>query len=187
MAQDFEVHFVSPKATQTTFNVPPRSQGFIPRMRSLFRRPTEQSTLLEKEEYYQEEEDISEGRYVSRRSDEGRNGYTMIPQMEEVEGEIPGVPTISERNWTTISAASASSGYATQPIMLPSSALESYHSRPSYLTRRARTLLFLSVPLALIAFHLISHHIGLFPGSGHGMDEMEPWMEQPTPVGMPDQ
>jgi hypothetical protein len=181
--QDFEIHFVSPKASQTTFRISYQSQGILPRMRSFFRRPTEQSSLLEKADYFsEEEEDIAEGRYVSVSvQGTGNGGYSAVPQ-SEVETSIPGVPTISERDWTTISAASTSNGYSTQTIMLVSSSSGASH-RPSFITRRVRTLLFLSVPIALVAFHLISHHIGLFRVSG--MDGAGMWTEEPSPLSGP--
>jgi hypothetical protein len=181
--QDFEIHFVSPKASQTTFRLSYQSQGLLPRMRSFFRRPTEQSSLLEKADYFsEEEEDIAEGRYISVNvRGSGNGGYSAVPQ-SEVEGEIPGVPTISERDWTTISAAPTSSGYSTQPIMLVSSSSGAPH-RPSFITRRVRTLLFLSVPIALVAFHLISHHIGLFRVPR--VDGAEMWTEASTPLSGP--
>jgi len=177
--QDFEVHFVSPKASQTTFFIPSQSQGILPRMRSFFRRPTEQSSLLEKVDYFSdEEEDIAEGRYVSVSVlGTGNGGYSPVPQSE---AEILGVPTISERDWTTISAASPSNGYSAQPIFLVSPSPSG--TSPS-IRRRVRTLLFLSVPIALVAFHLISHHIGLFYVSG--MDGAEMWTEVPSPLSGP--
>lgn len=181
--QDFEIHFISPKASQTTFRIPPESRGILPRMRSFFRRPAEQPSLLEKADYFSDEEDVTEGRYVSVHP-RTNGGYQALPQSDAdgIDGAIPGVPVISERDWTTLSAAPVTSGYTTQPIMLLPSGAGGSH-RPSFLTRRVRTLLFLSVPIAVVAFHLISHHMGLLPVVG--MDGAEVWTEEPTPISGP--
>jgi hypothetical protein len=100
---------------------------------------------------------------------------------------IPGVPTISEEQWMAIRSSPFS---ATGPIALPTSTTLAGTRQHSHrlLTRKVRTLLFLSVPVALVAFHLITHQMGLFPGfGGGGLDNAGLWADESgaTPIGGP--
>jgi hypothetical protein len=135
--------------------------------------------LMEKADYFddenEEEEDIAEARHSSivnsipriTVTSPARHGeYVALTQDdEEVEPmTIPGVPTISEEQWTVIRSSSSAAG----PINFSTSTtLAGTHTHNHrLLTRKVRALLFLSVPVALVAFHLITHQMGLFPGSG---------------------
>lgn len=157
--------------------------------------------LMEKADYFDEEEeegeDIVEARHSSIANavphitvtSPARHGeyVTLAQDDDEVEQTIPGVPTISEEQWTAIRSSSFS---ATGPMALPTSTtLAGMHQHNHrLLTRKVRTLLFLSVPVALVAFHLITHQMGLFPGSGgSGLDNAGLWADESgvTPIGGP--
>ncbi|PVG00474.1 hypothetical protein CPB86DRAFT_189785 [Serendipita vermifera] len=232
---DFEIHFFSPKPTQTTFEpstislASSRGFGILPRMRSLFRRSTpiaEARDSLDEEEKHEEDEEDKESNngpkiIVTPPSAGGRRayGYSAIPQDEDlpqivdVQSEIPGVPTITESHWTrihspinttsingfthsttttttTTTTISISSGLnsptAEGAIMLGgASASLAMSRRPSMWTRRARMMLFLSVPLALITFHLFSYQSSLFGGPNEsGMHfKGESWGEDMSLAG----
>jgi len=181
---EFEIHFYSPKPTQPTFH----SQGFLPRVRSFFRRPAPMPSaqaLLEKAEYFDDEEDIAD---EAKRNNIPRivvtsGDYHAIRQSEDADDEIlpviPGVPTISEEQWSNIRASSNEIG--TGPIALP---MDGHHQPSRLITRRVRTLLFLSVPVAIVAFHLITHQMGLFRVDAPGFWPDES-MEAATPIGGP--
>lgn len=110
------------------------------------------------------------------------NGDYQILSQDDEEAEvvepIPGVPTISEEQWCSIRTSSSETG--TGPIALPING----HVHSRLLTRRVRTLLFLSVPVALVAFHLITHQMGMFRGDSVAGFWSEESME-PTPIGGP--
>jgi len=154
---------------------------------------------MEKADYFDEEEeegeDIVEAHHSSVTNTIPRNTVTsparhgeyvaLVQDDSEVDQTtIPGVPTISEEQWTAIRSSSSST---TGPIALPTSAtLAGTHQHNHWLlTRKVRTLLFLSVPVALVAFHLITHQMGLFPGSG--LDNAGLWADESgaTPIGGP--
>lgn len=186
---EFEIHFYSPKPVQQTFQ-----PGFLPRMRSFFRRsapPPSTQTLLEKAEYFDNEDDITE----SRQDDSNvpriivtSGEYRAVSQHDDDEEDrvddepIPGVPTISEEQWSTIRTSPSEHG--TGPIALPLDLNMHQLQHHRLLTRRVRALLFLSVPVALVAFHLITHQMGIFrPENSAGF-----WADQPmeaTPIGGP--
>ena len=105
--------------------------------------------------------------------------YHALRQSEddEILPLIPGVPTISEEQWSTIRASSSETG--TGPIALPMDG----HQPTRLITRRVRTLLFLSVPVAIVAFHLITHQMGIFRVDTPGF-----WPDESmeaTPIGGP--
>ncbi|CAG7848804.1 SubName: Full=Uncharacterized protein {ECO:0000313/EMBL:CCA68143.1} [Serendipita indica DSM 11827] len=236
---EFEIHFYSPKASETTFgNVASPSQGFMPRMRSFFRRsspigqqpPTQiESSGTEKASYRGSayEEDIAEARcnvnvnvniinvhgssaevpriIVSRPTRNG--GYVSIPQDEEMgcdirrrslsqESEdeeedivmdaiVVGVPTISEQDWTALNMPSG-------PLLVQNtgSVMGMHDStaptlmvgggRPSFLTRRMRTLLFLSIPVALVGLHFFNHYMPSFFGSPDIGAQESTWFDVPS-------
>lgn len=102
-------------------------------------------------------------------------GYVALPQSDDDEEvDIPGVPTITEQTWTNINAEQLQQ-MQLNPMMLESGS----GLRTGRFSRRTRTMLFLCVPVALVAFHLITHHLGFIPGAHMWAEPSE------TPLGGP--
>jgi len=162
-------------------------------MTQFFRPPTPMpapQALIEKARYLDEEEEEEEeaGEDIVEAHNKAnavlRNGgYVALAQTDNAAdlGTIPGVPTISEEQWTAIRSSSTTGSVVS--FASAAFAATHQHNHHRFLTRKVRTLLFLSVPVALAAFHLITHQMGLFPGSeASGL-----WSEEPgvAPISNP--